>query len=134
MAVVLVHMIYYVPLVILILERGFSSVDQDLVDAARVFSGSFLQTFKAVYLNTLIPFTAAASLLVFAFSFITYTIPMLVGGKFTTLEVEVYVIKFRPISSSIATLQLSLTFLISIIKFKHNISSQLIGLHALIPF
>ncbi|MEM2089168.1 MAG: iron ABC transporter permease [Thermoproteota archaeon] len=114
-AVVLAHVIYYVPLAVLILEQGFSSVDQDLVDAARVFSGSGLRTFKAVYLNTLTPFIVAASLLVFAFSFITYSTPILVGGKFTTLEVEIYATKFRPISSSIAIIQLSLTFLISII-------------------
>ncbi|MEM2980491.1 MAG: iron ABC transporter permease [Thermoproteota archaeon] len=114
-AVVLAHVIYYVPLAVLILEQGFSSVDQDLVDAARVFSGSGLRTFKAAYLNTLTPFIVAASLLVFAFSFITYSTPILVGGRFTTLEVEIYATKFRPISSSIAIIQLSLTFLISII-------------------
>jgi len=113
-AVVLAHVIYYVPLATLILEQGFSSVDQDLVDAARVFSGSSLRTFKAAYLNTLTPYFVAASLLVFAFSFITYSTPILVGGKFTTLEVEIYATKFRPISSSIALMQLSLTFLISI--------------------
>jgi len=113
-AVVLAHVIYYVPLATLILEQGFSSVDQDLVDAARIFSGSALRVFKTVYLNFLTPYMVAASLLVFAFSFITYSTPMLIGGKFTTLEVEIYATKFRPISSSIAMLQLLLTLLISI--------------------
>jgi len=113
-AVVLAHVIYYVPLATLILEQGFSSVDQDLVDAARIFSGSALRVFKTVYLNFLTPYVVAASLLVFAFSFITYSTPMLIGGKFTTLEVEIYATKFRPISSSIAVLQLLLTLLISI--------------------
>lgn len=113
-AVVLAHVIYYVPLATLILEQGFSSVNQDLVDAAKVFSGSALQVFKTVYLNFLTPYIVAASLLVFAFSFITYSTPMLVGGKFTTLEVEIYATKFRPVSSSIALLQLSLTLSISV--------------------
>ncbi|MEM3390047.1 MAG: ABC transporter permease subunit [Thermoproteota archaeon] len=114
-AVVLAHVIYYVPLATLILEQGFSSVNQDLVDAARVFSGSTLRVFKTVYLNFLTPYMGAASLLVFAFSFITYSTPMLVGGRFTTLEVEIYATKFKPVSSSIALLQLLLTLLVSII-------------------
>ncbi len=114
-AVVLAHVIYYVPLATLILEQGFSSVNQDLVDAARVFSGSTLRVFKTVYLNFLTPYMGAASLLVFAFSFITYSTPMLVGGRFTTLEVEIYAAKFKPFSSSIALLQLLLTLLVSII-------------------
>jgi thiamine transport system permease protein len=114
-AVILAHVIYYVPLATLILEQGFSSVDQDLVDAARVFSGSTLRVFKTVYLNFLTPHMVAASLLVFAFSFITYSTPMLVGGKFTTLEVEIYATRFKPVSSSIALLQLSSTLFLSII-------------------
>ena len=114
-AVILAHVIYYVPLATLILEQGFSSVDQNLVDTARVFSGSALRVFKTVYLNFLTPYAVAASLLVFAFSFITYSTPMLVGGRFTTLEVEIYATRFRPVSSSIALLQLLLTLSISII-------------------
>jgi thiamine transport system permease protein len=121
-AVVLAHVIYYVPLAALILEQGFSSIDQDLVDATRVFSGSLLRTLKAVYLNALAPYMVAASLLVFAFSFITYSTPMLVGGRFTTTEVEIYATRFRPISSSLALLQLSLTLAIStvIILFRER--------------
>ncbi|MEM2922655.1 MAG: ABC transporter permease subunit, partial [Candidatus Bathyarchaeia archaeon] len=121
-AVVLAHVIYYVPLAVLILEQGFSSISQDLVDAARVFSGSLSRTFKAVYVNALTPYAVAASLLVFAFSFITYSTPMLVGGRFTTMEVEIYATKFRSISASIALLQLSLTLAISsgIILFRER--------------
>jgi len=113
-AVVVAHVFYYLPLAVMILEQGFSSVDQDLIDAAQVSGADWFNSFKAVYLNTLVPFLAASSLLVFAFSFISYSTPILIGGRFSTLEVEIYSTRTRSISSSLAFIQLALTLLLSV--------------------
>jgi|GEM_PF-1429132 len=113
-AVVIAHVFYYLPLAVLILEQGFSSVDRELVDASEVSGASWFLTLKVAYLNRMIPFVTASSLLVFAFSFITYSTPILIGGKFTTLEVEIYSTRARPVSSSLALFQLMFTFLLSL--------------------
>lgn len=113
-AVVVAHVFYYLPLAVMILEQGFSSVDQDLIDAAQISGAGWLKSFKAVYLNQLIPFLSASALLVFAFSFISYSTPILVGGRFSTLEVEIYSTRTRSVSSSLALIQLALTLLLSL--------------------
>jgi thiamine transport system permease protein len=114
-AVVLTHVVYYLPLAMLILEQGFSTVDQDRLDAAHVAGAGWLMTLRTVYLGHLIPFLAASAILVFAFSFITYSTPILIGGKFTTLEVEIYSTRTRSISSSLAIIQLVMTLVISLL-------------------
>jgi len=114
-AVVMTHVIYYLPLAMLILEQGFSSVDQDQLDAAHVSGADWLTTLRVVYLSHLVPFLAASAILVFAFSFITYSTPILIGGKFTTLEVEIYSTRTRSVSSSLAIIQLAMTLAISVL-------------------
>jgi len=114
-AVIMTHVIYYLPLAMLILEQGFSTVDQDQLDAAHVSGADWLTTLRVVHLSHMIPFFAASAILVFAFSFITYSTPILIGGKFTTLEVEIYSTRTRSISSSLAIIQLALTLAISML-------------------
>lgn len=114
-AVIMTHVIYYLPLAMLILEQGFSSIDQDQLDAAHVSGADWLTTLRVVYLNHLVPFIAASAILVFAFSFITYSTPILIGGNFTTLEVEIYSTRTRSISSSLAVIQLAMTLAISVL-------------------
>jgi len=113
-AVVVAHVFYYLPLAVMILEQGFSSVDQNLIDAAQMSGAGWFQSFRAVYLNQLVPFLSASALLVFAFSFISYSTPILIGGRFSTLEVEIYSTRTRPVSSSLAFIQLAVTLLLSL--------------------
>ena len=113
-AVVVAHVFYYLPLAVMILEQGFSSVDQNLIDAAQMSGAGWLQSFRAVYLSQLVPFLSASALLVFAFSFISYSTPILIGGRFSTLEVEIYSTRTRPVSSSLAFIQLAVTLLLSL--------------------
>ena len=114
-AVVIAHVFYYMPLAVIILEEGFSRVDQELLDAANVAGAGWMLAFRATYANQLLPSVAAAGLLIFAFSFISYSTPVLIGGRFSTLEVEIYSTRTRPISASIALFQLCLTMVLSIV-------------------
>jgi len=112
-AVILVHIFYYLPLAVVILGEGLSSVNQELLDAAKVSGAGWFLTFKTIYFNHLLPFVAASSLLIFAFSFITYSTPILIGGRFSTLEVEIYSTRTKSISSSLALIQLLITSIVS---------------------
>ncbi len=89
-AVVLAHVFYYVPVAFTALEAGFTSIDQDLIDAARSLGASEWKTFRKVMLPQLIPSLAASGILIFIYSFLTFATPLLIGGSFTTLEVATY--------------------------------------------
>jgi len=89
-AVVLAHVFYYTPLAAILLEGGFSSVDQNLIDAAQICGASSRKTFRRIVAHQLVPAFAAAFALVFVFSFLTFSTPLLVGGNFYTTELEIY--------------------------------------------
>lgn len=89
-AVVLSHIFYYTPLAILLLEGGFASIDQEVLDAAAVSGAGFRKTVRKVVLYQLTPSISAASALIFVFSYLTLATPYLVGGNFYTLELEIF--------------------------------------------
>jgi len=89
-AVVLAHVFYYTPLATILLEGGFSALDQNLIDASHICGASDLKTFRRIVAHQLAPALAAALALVFVFSFLTFSTPLLVGGNFYTTEVEIY--------------------------------------------
>lgn len=89
-AVVLSHIFYYTPLAIILLEGGFASIDQDIVEAASISGAGFMKTLRKIVLYQLTPSISAAFVLIFIFSFLTLATPYLVGGNFYTLELEIF--------------------------------------------
>jgi len=114
-AVVLAHVFYYVPLAFTALEAGFASIDQDLIDAARSLGASEWRILRKVMFPQLAPSLAASGTLIFVFSFLTFATPLLIGGSFTTLEVETYFYWSRfggwTTAKTLSTLQLGLNLI-----------------------
>ncbi|MEM0003170.1 MAG: iron ABC transporter permease [Thermoproteota archaeon] len=108
-AVILAHIFYYLPLSSLILQQGFSSIDKDLEEAARVASANWFLMVRSIYIPQLLPSFTASLALVFIFSFISYSTPLLLGGKFTTVEVEIFSTRTQSSSLNLAFLQALVT-------------------------
>ncbi len=63
---------------------------QGPLQAARVHGASPLRAFFRVGLPLLLPALGSAGLLVFLYAFSAFGVPLLLGGRYATLEVEVY--------------------------------------------
>lgn len=113
-AVVLAHIFYYLPLSSLILQQGFSSIDKDIEEAASIASANWLLMARTVYLPQVLPSFVASLALVFVFSFISYSTPLLLGGKFTTVEVEIFSTRTQSSSLNLAFLQALVTIFFSL--------------------
>jgi len=114
-AVILAHIFYYLPLSSLILQQGFSSVNKDLEEVACLASANWLLMAKTVYIPQVLPSFTAALALVFVFSFISYSTPLLLGGKFTTVEVEIFSTRTQSSSLTLAFLQALVTIFFALI-------------------
>lgn len=114
-AVILAHIFYYLPLSSIILQQGFSSIDKDLEEAAIVASANWFLIAKTVYIPQALPFFVASLILVFVFSFISYSTPLLIGGKFTTVEVEIFSTRTQSSSISLAFFQALVTISFALI-------------------
>ena len=109
--VLLAHVFYNLAVVIRTVGGLWSHLDPRLEEAARALGASPLRTFRTVTLPLLRPALAAASSVVFLFSFTSFGIVLLLAGpRITTLEVEIYrhtaVLLDLPIAAVLALLQL----------------------------
>ncbi len=126
-AVVLAHVFYYVPVAFVALEAGFASIDQELIDASKSLGASEWRTFRKVMLPQLVPSLVASAILIFIFSFLTFATPLLIGGSFTTLEVQIYYYwtKFGgwTTAKTLSTLQLGLNllFIVAIFQIRERV-------------
>jgi thiamine transport system permease protein len=110
-AILAAHVFFNVAVVVRTVSTLWSRVDPALHDAGRVLGGSEWQVFKTVTLPLLRPAIAAASSIVFLFTFTSFGVVLILGGfRFATLEVEIYrqaVTLFDlPLAASLAIVQL----------------------------
>jgi len=110
-AILAAHVFFNVAVVVRTVGALWSRLDPDLHDAGRVLGASEWKVFRSVTLPLLRPAIAAASSIVFLFTFTSFGVVLILGGfRYATLEVEIYrqaVALFDlPLAASLAVVQL----------------------------
>lgn len=110
-AILAAHVFFNVAVVVRTVSTLWSRIDPRLHEAARVLGASSGQVFRHVTLPLLRPAIAAASSIVFLFTFTSFGVVLILGGfHYATLEVEIYrqaVTLFDlPLAASLAIVQL----------------------------
>ncbi|PWI49225.1 hypothetical protein CEE45_02470 [Candidatus Heimdallarchaeota archaeon B3_Heim] len=89
--IILAHIFYNIPVIIRITEIGWRNVNPELIAVAKSLKASNWRIFRKIQFPQLFPILAAASLLVFIYSFNSFAIVLVLGGvKFQTLEVRIF--------------------------------------------
>jgi thiamine transport system permease protein len=90
--VVLAHALFNFPLVVGLVAAVWRRAPASLEDAARCLGASEIRVFLTVTLPGILPGLLAAASLVFLYCFMSFAIPLALGGgpEFATLEVAVY--------------------------------------------
>jgi thiamine transport system permease protein len=110
-AILAAHVFFNVAVVVRTVSALWSRIDPRLNEAARVLGASSGQVFRHITLPLLRPAIAAASSIVFLFTFTSFGVVLILGGfQYATLEVEIYrqaVTLFDlPLAASLAIVQL----------------------------
>jgi putative spermidine/putrescine transport system permease protein len=79
-AILLGHIVLFMPYAVRVLSVSFGLVRQDVINAARDLGASSLETFKAAYLPVLKPGIFAAFLIVFVLSIEEFALAFVVGS------------------------------------------------------
>lgn len=109
--ILLAHVFYNYAIVIRTVGGLWSHLDPGLEDAARTLGAGRWRTFREVTLPLLRPALAAASSIVFLFTFTSFGVILILGGlRYATLEVEIWrqTTSFLnlPLAGALAVLQL----------------------------
>ncbi len=89
--VVLAHAFYNAPVFARFLSVSWEGLDPEPLEAARTLGAGPLRAFLSVTLPQLLPALVSAFSLVFVFCFLSFAIPLALGGaRYATLEVGVY--------------------------------------------
>jgi thiamine transport system permease protein len=109
--ILVAHVFFNVAVVVRTVSTLWSRIDPRLAEAARVLGARGGQVFRAITLPLLRPAIAAASSIVFLFTFTSFGVVLILGGfRYATLEVEIYrqtVTLFDlPLAASLAVVQL----------------------------
>lgn len=111
-AILLAHAFFNYAVVLRTVGAHWSALDTRLEDQARVLGASRLAVFRQVVLPRLAPSIAAASAIVFLFSFTSFGVVLVLGGPArATLETEIFryaITRFElPTAAALAVLQLA---------------------------
>lgn len=89
--IVMANVFYNYALVVRLVSSYLSGLGPRLEEAARVMGSSALRSFWRVSLPVAAPAILASSALVFLYTFASFGVPLVLGGgRYNTLEVEVY--------------------------------------------
>ena len=110
-AILIAHVFYNFVVVIRTVGGLWEHLDPDLTNAARVLGAGRWTAFRKVTLPLLRPAIAAASSIVFLFTFTSFGVILILGGlRYATLEVEIYrqTVTYLnlPLAAALAFLQL----------------------------
>lgn len=90
-AILAAHVFFNIAVIVRTVSTLWSRIDPHLQEAARVLGASEWGVFRRVTLPLLKPAIAAASSIVFLFTFTSFGVILILGGfRYTTLEVEIY--------------------------------------------
>lgn len=110
-AILTAHVFFNIAVVVRTVSALWTRVDPKLGEAARVLGASPWPVFRRVTLPLLGPAIAAASSIVFLFTFTSFGVVLILGGfQYATLEVEIYrqaiALFDLPLASALAVIQL----------------------------
>ena len=110
-AILAAHVFFNVAVVVRTVSTLWSRIDPSLQEAAHILGAKEWQVFRRITLPLLRPAIAAASSIVFLFTFTSFGVVLVLGGfRFATLEVEIYrqaVTLFDlPLAAALAVVQL----------------------------
>ena len=128
--IILANVFYNFALVVRIVSSYLGTLDPELEDAARVEGATAWQVFLHITLPIARPAIFASSALVFLYCFASFGIPLLLGGgRFNTLEVEIWQSVSTQLklseASALALIQLVVTLLASIVYTRAQTQSSL---------
>ncbi|WP_010477575.1 ABC transporter permease [Thermococcus zilligii] len=113
--IILAHAFYNFPVVVRMVSALWQRINPHYEEAAMSLGARGFTLFRKVTLPMLYPGILASSMLTFIFSFLSFSIPLIVGGyKYATLEVAIFteimtLLDFRR-GSALAVIQLALSF------------------------
>lgn len=112
--IVLAHAFYNAPVFARFVATAWEGLDPELTEAARTLGATPFSTFLTVTLPRLLPALGSAFALVFVFCFLSFAIPLALGGaKYATVEVGVYlyarVFLDQARAAALATIELAIT-------------------------
>ena len=90
-AILIAHVIYEFTIVVRIVSTAWANLDSDIENAARILGANRWNVFRKITLPLLLPSIIAAGSLVFAFTFTSFGVVLILGGaQYATLEVSIY--------------------------------------------
>ncbi len=113
----LVQVLTFFPVAYLLLVGLLKSIDPSVEEAARDLGASRWEVFKTITLPLMVPGLANAFLLVFIQSIADFSNPMVIGGNYTTLAVQIYLQGIGNYDMSGATALAVVLLMISITVF-----------------
>ncbi|MGY2894980.1 ABC transporter permease [Deinococcus sp. UYEF24] len=121
--IVLGNLFFNLPLVVRLGYAGFLRVPPGLHAAARTLGASGWRAAFSVSLPLAWPGLAAGAVLVFLYSFLSFGLPLLLGGeKYATLEVEIYTLTAYELrlseASALILVQLGVTLLATLLYLR----------------
>ena len=108
--IVIAHGVYYSPYVALLLESNMRSMPADLTEALDLYVRRLGARLKIV-LWELRPSILYSLYTVFVFSFLSFTTPLLLGGRYPTLELLIYIYATSYASTALASALVALNLI-----------------------
>ncbi|AEH24759.1 ABC transporter permease [Pyrococcus yayanosii] len=114
-AIILAHAFYNFPVVLRMVSALWERISPSYEEVASTLGAKGFTLFFSVTLPMLLPGLAAAGMLTFIFCFMSFSIPLILGGyRYTTLEVAIFtsimtLLDFRT-GSALALLQMAFSF------------------------
>ncbi len=114
-AILLAHAFYNFPVVVRMVSSLWERINPHYEEAAMSLGARGFTLFRKVTLPMLYPAILASSLLTFIFSFLSFSIPLLLGGyRYSTIEVAIFtsimtLLDFRT-GAALAVIQMTLSF------------------------
>ncbi len=114
---VLVQTLTFFPVAYLVMVGLLQQIDPSVEEAARDLGASRWEVFKTITLPLMVPGIANAALLVFIQSVADFGNPMVIGGNYTTMAVQIYMQGIGSLDMSGATALAILLLMISVVAF-----------------
>jgi thiamine transport system permease protein len=115
--VLIAHVFYNASVIVRVVGSFWANLDPRIEEAARALGAGRWRTWREVTLPILLPSIAAASLLVFLFTFTSFGVVLVLGGpRWSTIEVEIYTQAIPlfnlPVAAALSIAQMVFTFAI----------------------
>ncbi|EEB74327.1 iron ABC transporter permease [Thermococcus sp. AM4] len=114
-AILLAHAFYNFPVVVRMVSSLWERINPHYEEAAMSLGARGFRLFRTVTLPMLSPAIIASALLTFIFSFLSFSIPLILGGyRYSTIEVAIFtsiitLLDFRT-GAALAVIQMTLSF------------------------